>query len=186
MTRKEEKKKSSSPSHLPGLQDCSSPRRLPPRAPEQTGAGTAAFQPRATFLIRCDAVVHFLKFAIKANVFWQQRVTSAPEERRRISPFSHRISIIDRVAPPLPQPLPPTTPRHHHRPTTLLLPWLRQARLPCDNEIHQFGKINNKRREGRRLHCYGGLIDWLHIFLIGSQAHQSAASFIAQGHLQFI
>ena len=44
--------------------------------------------PLAKFVIRCDAVVHFFKFVIKANVFWQQLVTSAPEERQQIS-FSH-------------------------------------------------------------------------------------------------
>lgn len=80
------------------LQDCNSPQCLvvvPPERPEQTepqrGRGPC-LSPLTKFVIRCDAVVHFFKFVIKANVFWQQLVTSAPEERQQISFFTPHIN----------------------------------------------------------------------------------------------
>lgn len=78
------------------LQDCNSSRCLvvsPPEHPEQTEhqwEGGPCLSPLTKFIIRRDAVVLFFKFVIKVNVFWQQQVTSAPEERQQIS-FFHTV-----------------------------------------------------------------------------------------------
>lgn len=113
-------KKVQPPSHLSRLQDCNSPRSLvviPPERPEQTAPqqeGGPSLSPRAKFVIRCDAVVHFFKFVIKVNVFWQQLVTSAPEERQQISVFAPHINYWSPPPPPLSTPPAPGTPASRH------------------------------------------------------------------------
>ncbi len=49
------------------------------------------------YIITDDAIFCFFKFDIKVNVFWQQLVTRAPKEKRKVGPY-HTVSIIDRAA----------------------------------------------------------------------------------------
>lgn len=92
------------------LQDCNSPQSLvviPPERLEQTEPQWErgpCLSPLTKFVIRCDAVVHFFKFVIKANVFWQQLVTSAPEERQQIRFFTPHINYWSCCPPPSPNP----------------------------------------------------------------------------------